>query len=345
MTTDSQVLDQLQLAQRHLLGLKSFTALVHYLLDDLPAIFESLAAELRLHDDDGRLAALLPDRNALGGAVSLFRDSYGLYQLYPGSAETTLIDLDDPRMFKILSATNQASGAVMMPLFDGNRLVGSYHLAMTEKMTGFGELEHGLLSMLGQLVAAALTRVVEFQQLNRLSLLHPITEIGNARALDQYLLREIFWARRVEQPVSLVAVTIDELDGIARDHGEPASQFVQRRLAQRLCSNLRATDYITHLASAQFGIVLPACNEAQAHAIGERLRADIDQFAMDNGRGAVLQSTLSVALVCWEPTRHPVNASERLAEQLKSEVRAALRKAEDAGGNRLAVGRVGLLML
>ncbi|MFK8040743.1 GGDEF domain-containing protein [Congregibacter sp.] len=339
------VLRQLRQAQRNLLGVKSLSSLVKYLLEDFPQGFGSAQAELRLHDPEEQIARLLPISKMFGSSLSLKSDNYALYQLYPDLPDTSLIDLDDRRMFNILSGASNAAGAIMMPLFDGDRLVGSYHIALTETMTAYGDQERELFAMLGQLVAAALLRVVEYQRVDQLTLLNPVTEVGNLRAFRRDMLREIYWARRVNHPMTLLYISLDELADICKSYGEVACHFVQRRVSQRLCSELRATDYIAHISATHFAVLLPACNEPHAHDIGERMRQDIDDFAIDDGRGAVLHVSLSVGLVCWEPSRHPVESSERLATQMESEAEAAMQKAERSGGNRISVARLGLLML
>ncbi len=341
----ASVLRQLRQAQRNLLALKSVTSLVKFLLEDFPENFGSASAELRLHDPDGGLKAQLPVHKLFGEALSLKSDSYALYQLYPDNPETTLIDLDDPRMFAVLPDAAKATGAVMMPLFDGNRLLGSYHLALVDQVADYSEHEAELFSMLGQLVAATLLRVVEYQRATQLSLVDPITEAGNLRAFRRDMLREIYWARRVDQPLSLLYMSLDGLEELCRSYGEVTCHFVQRRVSQRLCSDLRATDYIAHTTTNHFAVLLPACNEPHAHHIGERMRRDLDNFAIDDGRGAVLYITLSIGLVCWEPARHPVESSDRLASQMESEAEGAMQKAERAGGNRISVARLGLLMV
>jgi diguanylate cyclase (GGDEF)-like protein len=339
------VLGALRDAQRSLLSVKSLSSLVKFLLEDFPGLFGAAGAEIRLHDPEGEIAKLLPVRKLFGDALLLKTDSYALYQLYPDTPSTTLIDLDDPRMFTILSEAKKAAGAAMLPLYDGNRLVGSYHIALTATMSDYAEPDRELFAMLGQQVSSALLRVVEFQRVDQLTLLDPVTEMGNLRAFRRDMLREIFWARRVEEPLSLLNIALDGLEDLSRSYGEVTSHFVQRRVSQRLCSDLRATDYIAHTSDTHFTVMLPSCGEPHAHDIGERMRRDIDDFAIDDGRGAVLYVSLSIGLVCWEPSRHPIESSERLANQMESEAQSAMQKAERAGGNRVSVARIGLLML
>lgn len=341
----AHVLRQLRAAQRGLMSVHNLSALARYLLEDLPRAFATVAAELRLHDPEGTLAPLLPERRLFGQSLVLYRDSYALYELFNDGPEATALKLDDSRMFHLLSGATSASGAVVMPLMDGNRLIGTYHLALTEEMDAFGEHDLELFAMLGQLVATTLVRVVDFQRVDQLSLLDPVTEVGNLRAFRRDLMREIAWARRVDSPLSVLFVALDDLEDVVRSYGEVTSNFVKRRISQRLCSNLRATDYISHVADTHFAVLLPSASEPHGHTVSERLRRDIHEFPIDDGRGAVLYVSLSIGLICWEPTRHPVESSDRLAEQLESEAESAMGRALRAGGNRTAVARLGLLMV
>lgn len=341
----THVLHRFRDAQRHLLAIRSLGPLINFLVDGLPAAFVSAGAELRLLDPAGDLAKLLRTRSPVAKACSLHADSYALYELFDDAPEVSYLSLDDSRMFRVLSSERNASGAVLMPLMDGNRLIGVYFMGLVDAMGGFDEHDLELFALLGELIAGALLRVIEYQRADELSLLDPVTEVGNARAFGRDLEREIRWARRTIEPVSLLIVGLDDLDEIASSQGEIASHFVLRRVTQRLCSDLRATDYIARLDESRFAILLPTCNEPNAYDIGERLRQDVDDFAMDDGRGSVLYVTLSVGIVCWEPSSHASDNVERLAMQLESEAETAMKKSSRAGGNRVSVARVGLLMV
>lgn len=341
----SRVLRELGDAQHAVLMARNLPTLVKYFLEDFPEAFGSLGAEFKLHDPEGRLAALFPVRRIFGDRLAFTNDSYPIYELFSHNPEVLLLDLDDERMFRVLSSAGDAQGAIVLPLFDGERLFGSYHLALSDRSLVYGPAEREVFAMLAQLLSTTVLRLVEFQQLDQRSLLHPVTEMGNSRAFRRDMLREIFWARRVGQPLSMLYVEIDEYEEIRRSYGELACRFTLRRGSQRLCSHLRRTDYIGHLEGACFAILLPDCNEPYAYAIGERLRKDLQDFAIDDGRGAVLYVSLSLGLVSWDPARHPVEASERLASQMETEAQNAMEKSSRAGGDRISVARLGLLML
>lgn len=339
------VLTQIHQAQKKLLTVKSLSTLVKYLLEDFPSVFAAPQAELWLHDPEGRLAALAPISALFGRHLRFEFDSGELYELYSERPSVSILSLEDERMFAVLPSAGTAVGCIMLPLFDGNRLIGSYHLAISEDMHAVGEEDRQLLQMFSALCASALLRVVEFQHSDRYSLLDPLTELGNLRAFRRNVLRECSWARRTRQSLALLSIAIDGLEELSQVHGESSSRFVLRKVSQRICSMLRATDYIAHMRLGEFSVLLPHCGEPDAHTIAERFRLDLDQLALEDENGAVLYATLSVGMVCWNPVAHPVASTETLGKQLESEAESAMRRAEKAGGNQVSVARLGALML
>jgi GGDEF domain-containing protein len=82
-----------------------------------------------------------------------------------------------------------------------------------------------------------------------------------------------------------------------------------------------------------------------AQEIAERMRRDIEDFAIDDGRGAVLQVTMSIGLVTWEPNQYPAIDMPQLARQMQSVGKKALETALSKGGNQVAQSRLSTLMV
>lgn len=336
-------LDRVAAAQRALLAARGLRGVARYLLRRMPGAFGGQRAELHLHDPDGELAQLVELRRLGSSDLSLYRDSDALYRLYPDSPATALLSMDDERMFSVLTSESELHAVAMMPLFDGVRLVGSYHLALSEDSVHWGASEEELFAMLGQLIAVALRQAVDYEKAQDLTFVDPVTEVGNLRAFRRDMQREIAWARRVGQPLSLLCIGLDDLEELCAGFGEVACRFLQRRVSQRLCSALRATDYMAHIAVPRFAVLLPACSAQHAEEVAERLRSDIESFPVDDGRGAVLYVTLSVGVICWDPQLHPADSSERLAEQLETGSRGAMQQVQGGGGNAIATAPAAML--
>ncbi|MEM1188694.1 MAG: GGDEF domain-containing protein [Pseudomonadota bacterium] len=345
VTLHRHILNCLEDAQRLLLSFDSLAPLVQYLLTELPVGFATEGAELRLLDPEGHIASLLPARHRHREELGLLKDSYSLYDLFDDTPEVTLLDLEDPRMFRVLRAAPSALGAVVMPLWDGSRLLGSYHVALVDGMQDYSRDDLRLFALLAQLIASSLLRVQAQQRSEQLALLDSVTETGNTRALQRELAREIARAGRTETPLALQLICIDDLDEIGRSRGELAINLVMRNVAERLQQELRSTDVMTRTSNSRFTVLLPDCGEPQAHDIAERLRQQVAANPIDDGRGAVIEIALSAGLVCWDPTAYQLDSPERLAEQMLSSASAGLAKVLRAGGNAVSVSRLGLLMV
>ena len=82
-----------------------------------------------------------------------------------------------------------------------------------------------------------------------------------------------------------------------------------------------------------------------ANDIAERMRNDIDEFSIDDGRGAVLEVTLSIGFVTWEPQQFPAIDMDQLAQQMETVGGKALHDARARGGNCVAQGRLSTMVL
>lgn len=100
----------------------------------------------------------------------------------------------------------------------------------------------------------------------------PLTAIGNRRAFEEELERELERARRHAHPLSVVLVDADELKEINDGWGHQAGDSLLRQLAGILSDGLRLTDRAFRIGGDEFALVLPATSAAQAAVLADRLR-------------------------------------------------------------------------
>ena len=65
---------------------------------------------------------------------------------------------------------------------------------------------------------------------------------------------------------------------------------------------------------------------------------------VDDGRGAVMHTTLSIGLAAWDPERYPAVDMAQLARQFEGAARKGLVRAVSEGGNRVLVSRLSALL-
>jgi diguanylate cyclase (GGDEF)-like protein len=176
-------------------------------------------------------------------------------------------------------------------------------------------------------------------------MLDPLTQISNLRGFERDIAREIARARRADQPVSVLMIDIDEYDDLHEHYGEVRGHFVLKKVAERISSTLRATDMMARLSRSRMAVLIPGIGESVGGDIAERMRRDIEEFAIDDGRGAVLQVTVSLGRVTWDPKAYPAVDMVQLAKQMEAAGRKALDDAHVKGGNRHVLSRLATLLV
>ena len=102
---------------------------------------------------------------------------------------------------------------------------------------------------------------------------------------------------------------------------------------------------MARLTGSQLAVLVPGCGEVLGRDIAERMRQDVQEFAIDDGRGAVLQVTLSVGLVTWEPDHYPAVDMARLATQIQNVADKGLHSSQSKNGNQVSIARLSALMV
>jgi diguanylate cyclase (GGDEF)-like protein len=345
VSVERDLLEQVLYAHHRLQGKLDLGLMVDFLTVELPQRLGLPAAELQLADPDGAIAALLPDRLVNQRCLRLGVDPFDLESLYVALPQVEVVQFGDERMFRLLAWDDKSGGAVLMPLIESGHLVGSYHWGLSSPRWEAERADYELLRSLTQSISSTFVRVRQHQQADQFTLLDPVTGVSNHRGFRRALGRELARAGRFAQPISLLFLSLDEQADIASHYGEAACRFALKRVVQRLSSDLRETDSIARIAEDKFAVLLPSCSEHHGHDIAERMCRDVEDFAIDDGRGGALYSTLSIGVVTWTPEALPADNLERLSVLLQAEVETALAQSVLAGGNRVSIARLGALMV
>ena len=208
-----------------------------------------------------------------------------LYELEP---DVELLCPTDTRMFEVLKSEQGIDYALLMPLTDSGRMIGSLHLGLQDDTLISGEQEEQLISHLATMISSCFKAAVSRQQVSQLTMLDPLTQISNLRGFEKDITREIARARRADQALTILIMEIDEFEELYDHYGERSGHFVVKKVAERISSDLRATDMMARLSRSKFALLIPGSGEMLGQEIAERMRDDIEDFAVDDGRGAVL---------------------------------------------------------
>jgi diguanylate cyclase (GGDEF)-like protein len=336
---------QTQQLEHMLLEAADLQALLEILLVSMPRHFSFRVAELWLYDPESVLAELIVGGQRYGHSLQLHQDAFTMQELYDLEPDIVLLTPTDSRMFEVLKAEQGIDYALLMPLTDSGRMIGSLHLGLQDDTLMLGQNEEQLISHLATMISACFKSAVSRQQVSRLTMLDPLTQISNLRGFEKDITREIARARRADQALTVLIMEIDEFDDLYDHYGERSGHFVVKKVSERISSDLRATDMMARLSRSKFALLIPGSGEMLGQEIGERMREDIEDFAIDDGRGAVLQVTVSVGMVTWEPQQYPAVDMPHLARQMETVASKALALSQAKGGNRITLSRLSTLIV
>lgn len=99
-----------------------------------------------------------------------------------------------------------------------------------------------------------------------------LTGIGNRRAFEEALDDEVARAQRLELPLTVAMLDIENFKRINDEWGHLEGDKVLRRVAKAIDSELRAPDRCFRWGGDEFALILPGTSEEGAPYVAERLR-------------------------------------------------------------------------
>jgi diguanylate cyclase (GGDEF)-like protein len=197
-------------------------------------------------------------------------------------------------------------------LADGDRIQLGTHLTMR-------------FSLVTQDEEASLQRLFEAAMRDGL------TGVFNRKHVEERLTAELAYAHRHSTPLAVVMLDIDHFKSINDTHGHPAGDAVLKNVAGVLARGVRAEDVVGRYGGEEFIIVARQIGVAEAAAMAERLRQEVEVTPTTVEGGAVsATASFGVASIacCGPQATVDGPALVRLAD-------ARLYEAKRAGRNRV----------
>lgn len=188
-------------------------------------------------------------------------------------------------------------------------------------------------------IRAAMRRIHSHKELSQkndllsaIALADPLTRLGNRRAFDWELPRQVKMAREQEHPLSLLLLDIDYFKRINDDYGHLVGDEVLRMFSERLRHHMRFYETPFRYGGEEFVVLLQNTSPREAKQTGERLRKLINDrpFLIDNG--LALPLTVSIGVSTLE------SADDASGLGLIARADSNLLTAKTSGRNRVIVG-------
>ncbi|MBF2034725.1 MAG: GGDEF domain-containing protein [Leptolyngbyaceae cyanobacterium T60_A2020_046] len=213
------------------------------------------------------------------------------------------------------------------------------NLMETEDADNADPTDTDLSRLLQAYFRAGMRRIQAHQELSKqndllsaIALSDALTQLGNRRAFDWELPRQVQYAREHHQPLSLLILDIDFFKAVNDEHGHLAGDQVLRLFSERLRRNMRFYETPFRYGGEEFVVLLQNIPLDEAEQIGERLRRLIDDTPF------VIHETLDLALTVSIGVSTLEVEDDDQGRDLVRRADANLMQAKLAGRNRVVVG-------
>lgn len=105
-----------------------------------------------------------------------------------------------------------------------------------------------------------------------------LTSAGNRYRLEQVLRQECERAQRFRQPLSIIAMDVDDFKGINDQYGHAEGDIALIRVVHSIKSCLREVDLLARWGGDEFMLVLPNTDDEGAHAVAQRIQRLIGEL-------------------------------------------------------------------
>jgi diguanylate cyclase (GGDEF)-like protein len=185
------------------------------------------------------------------------------------------------------------------------------------------------------------SRVHAYLRLKQASLLHteaagekrgldPLTGLCGLGAFLQAGKEQFQRARESDQDLSVAALDVDNFPVLQRNHGQAVTDRIVSQVSKALTATVRREDLVARVGDAEFAVLIPHADRAQAVALCERQRERIAGAPVTTPAGD-LSVTASFGLVTLSADQ------PETFEKFLVLVEQRLSQARSDGGNRVGV--------
>ena len=333
-----QILRRSQLREMRLLQAEDLTALFDELTNGLRRSYGLESVDVVLADPDHDIRHLM-----LAGGSS--PDDFSDLRLVDSLSGMTpqYVSLRKPWLGAYRAADHQLlfnsgdgiGSIAIIPLVHKSHLLGSINFGSADAERFTDRHATDFFAHLGVIASFALENVVNRARLLRSGFTDVLTGWHNRRYLQVRMNEELARARREAASLVCLMIDIDHFKNINDSLGHAAGDRVLREIAQRIETQVRASDIAARYGGEEFVVLLPGTNAESGELLAERVRSAVsaEPVELDNGHSVTITASIGIASVT--PSRDDADL-KTAGESLLARADVALYRAKSAGRDRVA---------
>ena len=232
-----------------------------------------------------------------------------------------------------MSSANISQSILIVPLKIGAKCIGIIS-TQSYKPGMYTRSDKETLELLAANVAIAIENARLFDEVQKLAITDPLTQMYNRRKFDEFALKEFDRSRRYNRRLCAIMIDLDQFKHVNDTYGHHAGDLALASLAALCKKNVRNIDVLARYGGEEFIILLPETTAAEAMTTAERLRKDCEETKVESALGAI---SLTISLGVAE-----LNKSCKTLEELVDRADQALYQSKDTGRNKSTLWKANL---
>jgi len=224
----------------------------------------------------------------------------------------------------------------MIPLKHRGKLLGSVNLCSRDALRFTSDHASDFLEHLGVIASFCVENTINRARLLRSGFTDVLTGWNNRRYLSVRLGEELARARRDRAGIVCLMLDVDHFKCVNDTWGHAAGDAVLRELAQRIETQVRASDVAARYGGEEFVVLLPNTLVESGMLLAERIRSEISKTPFDLPCGKMVTVTVSIGISEVHPQPDDDDL-KTIGDSLVARADVALYAAKSAGRDRVFV--------
>lgn len=195
----------------------------------------------------------------------------------------------DENLRESVKSIENVKAFISIPIRVQRKIIGFFNLDSWESEDIFEEKNFlPVAEMIADLLSLSVERFElirnlkeKYEELNRISLIDPITFLPNAKSLGNYFERYVAIAKRESSNLYLIRVRIENFDDVVKNKGVEFGNVVLKKLAKLLSKISRKSDLIASLRSGSFAIL--SISKEAPQSLVNRIYEHLETFQKNVG--------------------------------------------------------------
>lgn len=236
----------------------------------------------------------------------------------------------------IFPGAAELTSVAIIPLMHRNKLLGSINLGSSDSERFTRELATDFLDHLGIIASICIENSINRARLLRSGFTDVLTGWHNRRYLQVRLQEELARARRERSHIVCLMIDVGHFKRVNDSWGHMAGDAVLRELANRIDSQVRASDVAARYGGEEFVVLMPDTDVASGERLAERIRRAISASSFDLPGGESVVITVSIGIAGVRLTLDNDDL-KTVGDALIARADVALYRAKAAGRDQVAV--------